>query len=442
MPKTKISTRKISISQLRPGMFVHELDLSWMQTPFLRHRRKIDSDNDIALLKKAGVKALTIDLTRGADVQDETDALNDKDKEAADKQEPHLSQTSAAQKQPERDLSQISTAEAGSEPIQEKQIPLNEELKVAKALQGKIEQLVDQLGALVKEGHKLSVEAIEPVINEARQSLERNDQALLTMLHLYRKDIKLSDHGFGVFAVVLPLAMRMKCTEDEVKELGMAALLHDTGWSRFPMHLVGKNKAYTEAELSLIQQHPDIIEEVLNKTPDFPENVKILVKQHHETADGNGYPDKLKKNLIHEMVEILQVADFYDESIHGLTDKPGMIPAKALKLLYQAGRKGIYSEIVVSQLIHVIGIYPVTSAVQLSTGEKGLVIEVNKHKPLLPKVKIVYEADGKQCRSEKIVDLVSPPTEDSRLIKKVIVPLDDIEDPLGLLRVTDVKKAS
>ena len=198
MAKTKISTRKISISQLRQGMFVHELDLSWMQTPFLRHRRKVDSDNDIALLKKAGVKKLTIDLTRGSDIQDETDALNDK--EAADKQEQHKSQTSAAQKQSERDSPHISTPEAGSEPVQEIQVPLNEELKVAKALQGKIEKLVDQLGALVKEGHKLSVEAIEPVINEARQSLERNDQALLTMLHLYRKDIKLSDHGFGVFA--------------------------------------------------------------------------------------------------------------------------------------------------------------------------------------------------------------------------------------------------
>jgi len=339
MAKTNISTRKISISQLRQGMFVHELDLSWMQTPFLRHRRKINSDNDIALLKKAGVKKLTIDLTRGVDIQDETNALNDTDKEAADKQEQYLSQTSASQKQPDRDSPHISSPEAGSKQVQEKQVPLHEELKVAKALQGKIEKLVDQLGALVKEGHKLSVEAIEPVINEARQSLERNDQALLTMLHLYRKDIKLSDHGFGVFAVVLPLAMRMKCTEDEIKELGMAALLHDTGWSRFPMHLVGKNKAYTESELRLIQQHPGIIENVLNKTPDFPENVKILVKQHHEMADGSGYPDKLKKKLINERVEILQVADFYDESIHGLTDKPGMIPAKALKLLYQAGRK-------------------------------------------------------------------------------------------------------
>ena len=68
-----MATRKITISQLRPGMFIHELDIPWIKSPFLRHRRKIKSNNDIILLKQAGVKELHIDLTRGDDISSSND---------------------------------------------------------------------------------------------------------------------------------------------------------------------------------------------------------------------------------------------------------------------------------------------------------------------------------------------------------------------------------
>jgi len=232
--------------------------------------------------------------------------------------------------------------------------------------------------------------------------------------------------------------MRMNCTDEEINELGLAALLHDTGWSRLPMHLFGKSTPYNPSELKLIRQHPGIVESVLNKSQEFSKHVKQLVKQHHELIDGSGYPDKLKKEKIYKLVEILQVADFYDEHIHGLNDKPGMLPVNALKLLYQAAKKNRYNESIVSELIHVMGIYPVTSAVQLNTGEKAIVDEVDKEKPLLPRVKIIYEADGSCCTSDKFINIAEQSGEKRRSIIKVIEPLDEIEDPLGLLQVAVV----
>lgn len=437
-----MSTRRISISQLRKGMFVHELDIPWMKSPFLRHRRKIDTHNDVVLLKKAGVMELSIDLSRGDDILDntQTSPVEEPVDQPKDKSipTPPAETTFAKTAGPEESSNHQHPPEASTE----EKSPLNEELKVAKILQGKIEKLVNQLSSLVKEGRPLSIETMNPVIDEARKSLYRNDQALMTMLHLHRQDIKLSDHSFGVFAVVLPLAMRLDCTDDEINELGLAALLHDTGWSRLPMHLLGKNKPYTVPERRLIEQHPGIIENVLNKSQDFPDSVKLMVKQHHELSDGSGYPDKLKKQATHKLVEILQVADSYDECIHGLTDKPGMLPANALKLLYQAGKKGLYSETVVSKLIHVMSIYPLTSAVRLNSSEKGVVVEIDKQKPLQPKVNIMYEANGKPCGYEKIVDLGNQEQGVILTITEVIDPLDKKEDPLGLLRVIDVQVAS
>ncbi len=420
------STRKILISQLQPGMFIHELDIPWLQSPFLRHRRKINSQKDILLLKKAGVKELVIDLQRGDDVSsgDTSEQVQETDKNipAVDKSDEDKSAT-------------VQSGQGEKKPVSETKARLNEELKVARVLQGKISKMVNELGNLVKEGKPIVVQTINPLIDEARDSLVRNDQALLTMLHLHRQDIKLSDHGFGVFAVVLPLAMRLGRSDQDISDLGLAALLHDTGWARLPIHLLGKNKAYTEMELKLIHQHPGIVEKVLQQSEDVPENVIKLVTQHHEFSDGSGYPKHLKDSEIFELVEILQVADFYDEYIHGLTDKPGMLPVNALKLLYQSARKGQFREDIVSELIHVMGIYPLTSAVRLSSGEKALVIEIDKQKPLLPQVKIIYEADGKRCIDERIVDLSHCEQDDLR-VTGVIEPLDNKEDPMGLLRVS------
>lgn len=425
-----MSTRKIAISQLRQGMFIHELDIPWMQSPFLRHRRKITTDNDIALLKKAGVRELAIDLARGDDISTKTEST------AEQQLQPTPSDTidEPATNTPIELLSDTTTA---SNPKVDQKVPLKEELKIAKVLQGKIGQLVNQLGSMVREGRAISVASIRPVLDDAKDSLSRNDQALLTMLHLHRQDIKLSDHGFGVFAVVLPLAMRMGCDEEQINELGMAALLHDTGWSRLPMHLFGKNKAYSATEKKLIEQHPAIVENVLNKSPDIPEAVKHLVSQHHELKDGSGYPRKLKGDDISPLVEILQVADFYDEYIHGLTDKPGMLPANALKVLYQSAKKGLYKETTISELIHVMGIYPLTSAVQLTSGEKALVIEIDKEQPLSPQVKVIYEANGQQCLSTRVIDLASDENKDLK-VTGVIEPLDKKADPLGLLRISSV----
>lgn len=420
-------TRKIPIASLRQGMFIHELDISWMKSPFLRHRRKINTENDIVLLKKAGVKKLIIDLARGNDIQNENQSqeniVDDNPEEVLTKAQSDTQQE--IKTQPEK----LQKTEKSA---------LTDELKVAKVLQGKISKLVDQLGTLVKEGRPVSVHNITPVINEALESICRNDQALLTMLHIQRQDLKLSDHAFGVFAVVLPLALKLSCSEQEINELGMAALLHDTGWSRLPMHLFGRKKTYTSAEMQLIEQHPLIVENVLNKSEGIPERVKILVKQHHEQCDGSGFPANLKKEAIDKLTQILQVADIYDESIHGLTDQPGMLPANVLKKIYQSARNGCYSETVVSEMILVMGVFPLTSAVELDNGEKALVIEIDKQNPLLPRIKIVYGTDGQPCKTEIFVDLAKQKEGKNLKIIKVIDPIDNNDDPLGLLRVDSV----
>lgn len=62
-------TKRISIEQLKPGMFVVEMDLPWYRTPFLFHKRLIRDVETIAVMKQHGVQQVMIDPAKGLDVQ-------------------------------------------------------------------------------------------------------------------------------------------------------------------------------------------------------------------------------------------------------------------------------------------------------------------------------------------------------------------------------------
>ena len=61
-------TKQISIDDLVVGMYIVGLDQSWLQSPFLFHRRQIGRYEEIARLKAYGVRRVTIDATRGLDL--------------------------------------------------------------------------------------------------------------------------------------------------------------------------------------------------------------------------------------------------------------------------------------------------------------------------------------------------------------------------------------
>jgi len=406
-----VNKKKISVSQLRPGMFIEELDISWLKSPFLRHRRKIESQQDILLYKQYGVKIVTIDLDKGVDIQDESVKTN----------QPETTELSIPQEQ-----------QKTIKPEQQQvELSFSKELKAAKAIKNKIQTFSKQINQDIKDGKPINVKQVKPVIQETLDSLKRNDQALLALLHMHRKDVRLNSHPFGVFSLVLPLALKANLSAEQQEILGMAALLHDCGWSRLPLNLFGKGKAYTASEIKLTQQHPTLAAHALRKSQGIPEEVVALVEQHHELPNGKGFPKQIASSERHPLLEYLQLADHYDEYIHGLKDKPGVLPVNALKSLYKESKAGYFSENLVTELVRILGIYPISSTVKLSTNEMAVVAEVNRKLPLFPKVSIFLDEQGDKYDPPQLVDLNDD--EHQRKIVDVMEPSQLEYDPHEIL---------
>lgn len=396
----------ISISDLRIGMYVTKLDVSWLDSPFLSHSRAIKESSDIQVLRDAGVKALTIDLSRGVDL-------------APQPAEAPVSAPPPAPVWP-KPIEPSSSPQASAPAISAPNISLERELRVALQLRSQIKQAVENLTRALEAGSAVAVDELVPLVDSTLDSLERNDQALMSLVHLSRKTQRMADHIFGTFCLALNLALRRETSEAEREQLGLAALLHDAGWTQLPLNLIGKRSRYTPAERELVHQHTLIGTRILANS-DLPELTRRVVAEHHERLDGSGYPAGLRGDQIHPLSQLLTVVDVYEERVHQLVDEPGVIPTNALRSLYRDAERGIFAADAVAALISLLGIYPPTTAVLLNTGERAVIKEHYADTPLQPRVVIHYDANGHPLVPPLEVDLRQA-TELQRRIESAVDP--------------------
>jgi putative nucleotidyltransferase with HDIG domain len=133
-----------------------------------------------------------------------------------------------------------------------------------------------------------------------------------------RIDEALFKHSQRVAKLSLILAKELGKDQDFMDKLEIAALLHDIGLLGAPLHLKSRQRhlelMQDAHEIDLITNHPNAAVSMIKFLPE-PEVVKAIL-QHHEYMDGTGYPNRLGGAQILPIVQVLSVADSYDE-IHG-----------------------------------------------------------------------------------------------------------------------------
>src|SRR4030042_5019326 len=109
----------------------------------------------------------------------------------------------------------------------------------------------------------------------------------------------------------------------------MAGIIHDIGKINIPTEILSKPGRLSEIELSLIQTHPQIANDIL-KEMELPGEISTFVLQHHERMDGSGYPAGLSgKDIILE-ARILAVADVVEAMASHRPYRPALGIDKAL----------------------------------------------------------------------------------------------------------------
>ncbi len=400
-----MAKEEIPITQLKVGMFVTALDVSWIKTPFLKHSLLIENEAQIIAIQACGATIVTIDPDKGVVPAS-----------APTTAQPAIARpaASASAKKPET-------------------TSLRQELDTAKQLRDSTRKMVQSVFSLARDGGVPRAEMISPFIDQTIDSLSRNSQALITLFLSKRPSSKLYNHAFNVMSMSLYIAQNIGYSIEDQRRIGLAALLMDIGWLKLPEKWFAFQTAYTDDEFASIKEHVDYSLQLLEKG-DFDPEVYRIIAQHHERYDGSGYPAELRASQIHPMACILSLVDHFNSLSNGYYDKQPIIPARALQEVYKKATLSAHEHSLVQLLIRLVGVFPPSSAVLLNTGERGIITQVNWKAPLAPKVRILYNKAIMPLLRPFEVDLAKQENESVRReIRTVIDPSNPREDPANLL---------
>ncbi len=207
-------------------------------------------------------------------------------------------------------------------------------------------------------------------------------------------------HCLCVSALSVAIASALDLDRDTMRRIGLSALLHDVGKIQVGLELINKPGKFTQAEFELVKKHPLYGAEYLKKNNLVDFDIYNGVLTHHEKYDGSGYPFGLAGGNIPLFGRILAVADVYDALTSNRPYRTAKSPSEAYEFLL-GGVDTHFDPDMVKAFSKRIAPYPIGMTVDLSNGDKGLVVDVDPETPLRPIISSLVSGDMYDLRDAK-----------------------------------------
>lgn len=362
----------IEVNQLRVGLYVH-LDLGWMDHPFPLNNFKVKDDEQIAKIRKTGLRMLRYDPARS-------------DCEPLSKARWNEASTPTV----EAEIAKIETAEdiAASEAAEKKSLrkkklhQLHQAMDLGERKFIKAANTVKQLTKNVMQHPQATIQEAEIMVNQMVDCVLNQSEIALHAINGTQSDDAQYQHPLNVTVLSLLLAKSVSISEEDARMLGMAAIFHDIGKQKVPEKILLKKEELTKAEQTIYEQHCEFGAEIAKQVGMTPRTASVIL-QHHELADGSGYPKRLKLEQIDQLASIISLVSQYDELCNPINYLQAKTPYEALAYLF-SHKRSKFDEALLKRMIKSLGIYPPGSIVQLSNGQHAIVVSTNPNQPLRP----------------------------------------------------------
>jgi HD-GYP domain-containing protein (c-di-GMP phosphodiesterase class II) len=180
-------------------------------------------------------------------------------------------------------------------------------------------------------GNDIPVEDALELVEEVDEMFERGENMLLDVVRMKTADEYTYLHSVAVCALMIKFARYLDMPSDEVRECGLAGLLHDVGKMRIPGNVLHKPGSLTDEEFEVVKCHAQEGFKTLQCVPDLPAGALDVARLHHEKIDGSGYPLGLSGEEIPHIARMGAICDVYDALTSDRAYKAAWEPAKAIK---------------------------------------------------------------------------------------------------------------
>lgn len=372
--------KNIDASQLKVGMYIHNLSCDWMTHPFVRNRLLLKTEEEIRKIVDAGIHDVVIDCSRGLDVD----------------HAPTVEET--------RIRTEAEMIELAEKPVLPARTTMAEELKRATLIRHQAVGLVRTVMQDARLGKAIELDRVGPVVEDITASILRNPGALLGLLRIKTKDDYTFLHSVSVCTLLVAFCRTRGVDAQTTYQAGVGGLVHDIGKALVPAEILNKPGRLTEDEFAIIRKHPKDGYNILKQSPGIGQIPLDITLHHHERFDGSGYPDKQAGGAISELAQMAAIVDVYDAITADRCYHKGIAAADALRKLYEWS-KFHFNPQFVQEFMRCVGIYPVGTMVLLESGRLGVVVEAHETNLLAPKVNVFFHTKRDSYIKPETVDL-------------------------------------
>jgi HD-GYP domain-containing protein (c-di-GMP phosphodiesterase class II) len=265
-------------------------------------------------------------------------------------------------------------------------------------------------------GVAISLDEQKSVVLPILETLRAKEQHLLVeSLDLKPFAAYESCHAVMVMVLSMAIGIKLKMSDEQLFELGIGALLHDIGTAFLPEDILNRPGKLTDEEFAIVKGHVKKGYEYLMNYYSLSSAASQGAMQHHESYDGTGYPDGLRKKNISVFGRIIAITDVYDALVSKRAFRAAMYPMQAIETVQNLSDRKFDPEIV-NLLSEIIAPFPLGSVVQLRSGETCIVKHNYTEDLLHPLVRIF---DERSANSQEIDMLHNPDYKNVRVVKIV-----------------------
>jgi HD-GYP domain-containing protein (c-di-GMP phosphodiesterase class II) len=224
-----------------------------------------------------------------------------------------------------------------------------------------------------------------------------------------------SCHAVMVMVLSIAIGIKLKMSDEQLFELGIGALLHDIGTAFLPENILNRPGKLTDAEFDIVKGHVKKGYEYLMNNYSLSSAASMGAMQHHESYDGTGYPDGLRKKNISAFGRIIALTDTYDALVSKRAFRAAMYPMQAVETVQNLSDRRFDPE-VVNTLSDIVAPFPLGSVVQLRSGET-CIVKHNYVEDLLHPVVRVYNEKGAHSKE---IDMHNDPEYKNVRVTKIV----------------------
>ena len=267
---------RLRACDLRPGMFVCELDRPWLETPFLLQGFEVKDGSDIEAVMQY-CEHVYIDMMRAQ---------------------------AAKETLPER----FTASSLGKRMSSTK----GDDIEAAKATHLRTSSLIKTFIDEIRFGQSPDIQLARGAVSECVASIVRNPETMIFLTRLSDKDSITNQHAFNVCIYSIVIGRLLGMDAQKLENLGTCAMLHDMGKVVIPDAILKKPCPLTVEETVIMQGHTLEGRNILMSGRNIFSGAVDVAYGHHENLDGTGYPRKREGYQLNLNCKIVAIVDKYD----------------------------------------------------------------------------------------------------------------------------------